>query len=212
MTRAFLTPNTPIPGLRCRVLRFPDDDQFEALVAGALTTLTEVWNWETHGDMSAEDTANIFFDMLVGFNNVELCMHPGMIVYLGGSAIPDGWLECDGSQVNQDDYPALYAAIGATFGAAPPTQFTLPNLASKFVRVGAPGATGGQDTVTLTEPQMPVHSHVYVPPIVVPDLTDVGLPLPGAGVGVPVATGSAGGGQSHTNVPAYISLKAVIKT
>ncbi|MEE8170054.1 MAG: phage tail protein [Phycisphaerae bacterium] len=42
---------------------------------------------------------------------------------------PDGWLLCDGRQVNRDDYPELNGVIGVIFGAgASGDTIRLPNL------------------------------------------------------------------------------------
>ena len=58
----------------------------------------------------------------------------GMVTYWGDE-VPDGWLECDGSEVLRADYPALFAVIGTTFGApSSDTKFKLPDLKDRFVR------------------------------------------------------------------------------
>ncbi|HKS27368.1 MAG TPA: phage tail protein [Pyrinomonadaceae bacterium] len=50
-----------------------------------------------------------------------------VISYAGNSnSLPPGWLTCDGSAFNQDQYPDLYAALG--------NSNTLPNLAGYFLR------------------------------------------------------------------------------
>lgn len=58
----------------------------------------------------------------------------GMVTYWG-EEVPDGWLECDGSEVLRANYPALFAVIGTTFGVpADDTKFKLPDLRDRFVR------------------------------------------------------------------------------
>ena len=53
----------------------------------------------------------------------------GMIQSFGGSAIPSGWLLCNGAEKNKTDYPELYAVIGDAFGTASVnTKFVLPDL------------------------------------------------------------------------------------
>lgn len=80
-----------------------------------------------------------------------------------------GWLPCDGRALNNAEYPALFAAIGTTFGQVGDTQFRLPDLRGRVaIGVGAGpgmshytlGQAGGQETVTLTSVQMPRHQHV----------------------------------------------------
>lgn len=80
------------------------------------------------------------------------------------SAVPTGWLACDGAAVSRTTYAALFAVLGTTYGAGNgTTTFNLPNLVnrapfgsgSSYSR----GQTGGASTVTLTDAQMPSHNH-----------------------------------------------------
>jgi len=64
---------------------------------------------------------------------------PGTILPFGGSSAPAGFLLCDGMEVQRDDYPHLFAAIGPAFGAATNFTFTLPDLRGRFLR-GVDGA------------------------------------------------------------------------
>lgn len=73
----------------------------------------------------------------------------GMVTYWGDE-VPDGWLECDGSEVLRADYPALFAVIGTTFGVpSSETKFKLPDLSDRFVRYM------GEDHTTLGEKEEP---------------------------------------------------------
>jgi Microcystin-dependent protein len=80
---------------------------------------------------------------------------------------PEGWLLCDGSQVNLMTYQALFAVIGNFYGNTDSrTYFTLPNLQG-MVPMGANSANpqkrigqkGGNETVTITNSNMPIHNH-----------------------------------------------------
>ncbi len=77
----------------------------------------------------------------------------GGMVTFWGEDVPDGWLECDGSEVLRVDYPGLFAVIGTTFGApSSDTKFKLPDLRDRFVRYM------GEDHETLgakEEPSLP---------------------------------------------------------
>lgn len=53
---------------------------------------------------------------------------PGMLAAFGADFVPNGWLKADGSILSASDYPALFAAIGGTFGGNGATGFALPNL------------------------------------------------------------------------------------
>lgn len=63
----------------------------------------------------------------------------GAICFFATTAIPTGWLLCNGSNVSRTEYAALFAAIGTKFGAGDgKTTFTLPNLDKRFIE----GTTG----------------------------------------------------------------------
>ena len=91
-------------------------------------------------------------------------MIPGLIEPFAGSTVPTGYLLCDGSAVSRTTYATLYAVIGDTFGAGDgSTTFNLPDLGGR-VPLGvsqshALGTTGGSETVTLTESELPAHVH-----------------------------------------------------
>lgn len=58
----------------------------------------------------------------------------GAICFFATTAIPTGWLLCNGSNVSRTTYAALFAAIGTKFGAGNGrTTFTLPNLDERFI-------------------------------------------------------------------------------
>jgi microcystin-dependent protein len=90
----------------------------------------------------------------------------GTIFMWGGnsSALPSGWLLCDGAAVSRKTYATLFAVVGTAFGPGDgSTTFNLPDYRQKFPR-GAindaqRGGTGGSETpaVSITDP---AHSHV----------------------------------------------------
>ncbi len=82
-----------------------------------------------------------------------------------GTSAPAGYLVCDGSAVTRDTYPALFAAIGTTWGSGDgdPPPSTCPNLQSRF-RWGAGGdqnvgSVGGEEDLVLNTSHMPAHTH-----------------------------------------------------
>jgi hypothetical protein len=55
----------------------------------------------------------------------------GTIVQVNASALPDGWLPCDGRLLNKADYQRLYNVIGSTYNdSLLYSRFQLPNLRS----------------------------------------------------------------------------------
>lgn len=128
----------------------------------------------------------------------------GTVLDFAGSAIPSGYLECDGSAVSRTAYAKLFAAIGTAWGAGNgSTTFNLPNLGGRAC-IGkgsrAVGATGGSESESytpagsigghaLTASEIPKHTHP------VPSHTHtVGGGITSSGS----CTISSSGGHSHT--------------
>ena len=88
----------------------------------------------------------------------------GIIEPFAGTTVPEGYLLCDGSAVDRTTYATLFGVIGTTFGAGDgSTTFNLPDLGGR-VPLGVSsthllGSTGGSETVTLTESELPAHVH-----------------------------------------------------
>lgn len=51
---------------------------------------------------------------------------------------PAGWLQCQGQLVPTEEFPALFAAIGTTYGGDGATTFALPNVAPLESADGSP--------------------------------------------------------------------------
>lgn len=73
---------------------------------------------------------------------------------------PGGWLICNGSQVSAATYPGLAALLGSSGG-----NVTLPSLGGRMP-VGADGthalgATGGEETHTLTPAEAAIRNHTH---------------------------------------------------
>jgi microcystin-dependent protein len=109
---------------------------------------------------------------------------PGSILMWGGNAaedneqtpgsIPKGYLLCNGRTLNRNAYPKLFKAIQYTHGGSG-DNFRIPDLRERFI-VGSGGnnpnvggtngysltATGGANSVTLSQAQIPSHSHTNV--------------------------------------------------
>lgn len=81
----------------------------------------------------------------------------GTLLPFAGTAVPDGYLLCNGANVSRTDYANLFAAIGTKWGEGDgSTTFTLPNFNDRFIEgttdtekvgqyleAGAPNITGG---------------------------------------------------------------------
>lgn len=91
----------------------------------------------------------------------------GAIILWGGTSMPsDKWLVCNGQAVSRSTYATLFTRYGTAFGVGDgSTTFNLPNLQGKFARgaeasVGL-GLTGGADSVTLDQDNVPLVPHYH---------------------------------------------------
>lgn len=93
----------------------------------------------------------------------------GEIRLFAGSYAPQDWAICDGRLLSVNDYQALYALIGTTYGGNGTTTFGLPDLRGR-VPIGQGqgtgltartlGQTGGTEKVSLNASQLPAHNHL----------------------------------------------------
>lgn len=81
---------------------------------------------------------------------------------------PNDWLPCDGRTLNVNQYQALYALIGVTYGGTPSVNFKLPDLRGRVpVGMGQQpggsnfviGTVGGTETTTMMSNNLPPHNH-----------------------------------------------------
>jgi len=100
----------------------------------------------------------------------------------GGEEAPQGWLFCDGSEVQKSDYTELYNAIGFNFkdasllSDAGVNTFALPDLRGRFAlgldNMGGPsanrvtdiaadaiGGNAGSETKNINVENLPEHEH-----------------------------------------------------
>ena len=87
----------------------------------------------------------------------------GEIRMFGGNFAPLGWRFCDGSVLPIAQYDVLFSLIGTTYGGDGQTTFNLPDLRGGLpVHQGSGyvmGQSAGTESVTLTQNQMPQHTH-----------------------------------------------------
>lgn len=71
-------------------------------------------------------------------------LRPGIVIPFGGSksAIPPGFLPCDGREVPISEFPELHSVLGSRWGTAAAGMFRLPDLRGAFLRGQNDGRTG----------------------------------------------------------------------
>jgi len=81
---------------------------------------------------------------------------------------PTGWAFCDGQLLPLSQNTALFSLLGTTYGGDGKSTFALPNLqGSAAMHTGQGpglslhdlGETGGAQSVTLLESEVPAHTH-----------------------------------------------------
>ena len=92
----------------------------------------------------------------------------GQIQAFGFNFAPRGWARCEGQLLAISQYSALFSLLGTTYGGDGRTTFGLPDLRGRsIVSPGnGPGLSsiswgerGGAEQVTLSQNQMPSHTH-----------------------------------------------------
>lgn len=77
------------------------------------------------------------------------------------STTPEDFLLCDGSSYTTTNYPNLFTLIGYTYGGSG-TTFNIPDLRDKrgYMDLNSNlGTISGANSITLTENQLPQHTH-----------------------------------------------------
>ena len=160
------------------------------------------------------------------------------IIPWSDSAVPSGFLNCDGGAVSRATYATLFAIIGTTYGSGNgSTTFNTPDLQDN-VPVGRSGtktlaSTGGANTVSstgniggstanasLSEAQLASHTHTLGA-----GPSTAGIVNPPNGATAYGNTSNAGSSSGHAHnmsatfsgdatsvVQPYLTLKYIIKT
>lgn len=84
---------------------------------------------------------------------------------------PKGWAWCDGQILPLSQNTALFSLLGSTYGGDGKSNFALPDLQGRApmhpgqgpgLSLHDLGETGGSDTVSLLESEIPSHSHTLM--------------------------------------------------
>jgi microcystin-dependent protein len=144
---------------------------------------------------------------------------------------PRGWAWCDGQLLPLSQNTALFSLLGTTYGGNGKSNFALPDLQGRAVMHPGQGPglslhdlgeTGGSETVSLLESEIPSHPHVLRAN---PAFGDTPTPSPNASLARPGTTNiyqsntnsnlgamageslpPAGGDQPHNNMQPYVTF------
>jgi microcystin-dependent protein len=144
-----------------------------------------------------------------------------------GNFAPAGWMFCEGQLLPISENETLFQLIGTTYGGDGQETFGLPDLRGRIPLHQGNGKilaeAAGVESVTLTQQQMPVHTHPMVGANTAGNLTTpIGnLPANSTSVKPYIAedqdgdfAGAAvtpdGGNQPHDNFMPYLCVDFII--
>ena len=138
---------------------------------------------------------------------------------------PKGWAMCNGQLLPINQNQALFALLGTTFGGDGRVNFALPDLRGRApMHVGSGhnlGERAGEENHTLTQAEMPQHTHgvnaakqdanTNLPAGSLPAIAANAYAPPSALTTLAAGTvGNVGGSQPHTNQQPYLTLNFCI--
>lgn len=113
---------------------------------------------------------------------------------------PTGWAWCDGQLLPLSQNTALFSLLGTTYGGNGKSNFALPDLQGRApmhpgqgpgLSLHDLGETGGSESVTLLESEIPAHSHALLAGV---DPANAQVPGP------TLALTRSAGGSAYNNV------------
>jgi microcystin-dependent protein len=141
---------------------------------------------------------------------------------------PKGWAWCDGQLLPLSQNTALFSLLGTTYGGDGKSNFALPDLQGRApmhpgqgpgLSLHDLGETGGSETVTLLESEIPAHAHGLMCSI---DQSGTAIPGPTRALAqasanmyfagapdtamAPESLAPAGGDQPHNNLQPYLTF------
>jgi microcystin-dependent protein len=150
----------------------------------------------------------------------------GEIRMFAGNFAPAGWMFCEGQLLPISENETLFQLIGTTYGGDGQSTFALPDLRGRIPLHFGNGftlaETGGAETITLTVPQIPAHSHPLLATSAGANTSNpTGSVLAKPSKNLyrsgsannpmnPQSVGSTGGSQPHNNFQSYLCIDFII--
>jgi microcystin-dependent protein len=141
---------------------------------------------------------------------------------------PKGWAWCDGQLLPLSQNTALFSLLGTTYGGNGKSNFALPDLQGRApmhpgqgpgLSLHDLGETGGSETVSLLESEIPAHTHTMRAAAEAGEENDPAGAALGVTIGntlynngntlaalAPEALAPAGGDQPHNNLQPYLTF------
>ena len=143
---------------------------------------------------------------------------------------PRGWAWCDGQLLPISQNTALFSLLGTTYGGNGKSNFALPDLQGRApmhpgqgpgLSLHDLGETGGSDTTSLLESEIPAHAHALR---AVTDPGNLNIPTPARSIARSQGSNAyktttlnitqfssnalapAGGDQPHNNLQPYLTF------
>jgi microcystin-dependent protein len=138
---------------------------------------------------------------------------------------PQGWALCNGQFLPINQNQALFSLLGTMYGGNGQTTFALPNMQGRVpMHVGGShtqGEAAGQESHTVTQSEMPAHTHIVTATTATADTQNAAGNLWASGgqsiysntlnvVMAGQATNNAGGSQPHENRSPFLTLNFII--
>lgn len=151
----------------------------------------------------------------------------GEIRMFAGNFAPAGWMFCEGQLLPISENETLFNLIGTTYGGDGQETFALPDLRGRLPIHQGNGfilaETGGVEEVTLTQAQIPIHTHPLLgalgnggqanPNGNLLSSSTILKPYANETPDTPMAANSisfVGGSQPHTNFQPYLCVDFII--
>lgn len=158
----------------------------------------------------------------------------GQISMFGGDFAPLSYALCEGQTISISQNPTLFALLGTQYGGNGESTFQLPNLQGRVPihqgllpsgSIYTVGEMLGTEDVTLTIPQIPIHTHTAQvslngttdSPVGAYPATDPAGNVAQFYNGAPAnaqmnnaAIGQTGNGLPHTNIQPFLAITFII--
>lgn len=207
----FRTGDSALAGAITYWVTMPRNLWFQSAFHDAIGAMCEYFNWQKWGDQDVAPAVEASNAMFIRMRPMIGLMFPAPT-----ATVPDGCLICDGTTYQREDYPDLYAVLGAAY-ILNADEFYVPDCRAKVI-AGVGNYDGvdfiefefiGESAHTLVESELPSHLHTvhdHIPSLALePGEMVVSSPNPFDNV-----TGFTGNDQAHNNIQPTIVLNWVI--